>query len=65
MSILFTIYCILGIIFGGVVVVQLAFDNVWRPFHKRCAIIFPLHTVIVLMICFVSYWAASKFNGGK
>lgn len=69
MSILFTLYTLLGVFAMGMVVVNLILDNIFTKFHKRCMCVFPIHSAIILLICWISYSTAHYFdkkrNGGK
>lgn len=58
MSILFTLYCLTGVLVMMVVVVTIILDNKLTKFHKRCMCVFPLHTLIIGTVCWISYSVA-------
>ncbi|AGH31996.1 hypothetical protein VPIG_00139 [Vibrio phage PWH3a-P1] len=59
MSILFSLYCIVGVFVAMVVVVNLILDNKFTKFHKRCMYLFPIHSLIIIFICWISYSVAT------
>lgn len=59
MNTVFTIYIILGIFVAMVIVVNLMLDNKFTKFHKRCMIVFPIHSLIVIVISWISYSVAT------
>ncbi|UZV41250.1 hypothetical protein vBVpaMR16F_184 [Vibrio phage vB_VpaM_R16F] len=59
MNLFITLYTLLGVFVIGMVIVNLLLDNTFTKFQKCCMVLFPIHTVIIFTISWISYSFAS------
>ena len=57
LSFLLTVYTIAGLALMAFIVVNIAFENKFTKFQIKCMKIFPIHTLVIFIVCVVSYAA--------
>ena len=57
LSFLLTVYTIAGLSVMAFIVVNIAFENKFTKFQIKCMKIFPIHTLVIFLVCVISYSA--------
>ena len=57
LSFLLTIYTIVGLSVMAFILVNIVFENKFTKFQIKCMKIFPIHTLVIFIVCVVSYSA--------
>ena len=57
LSFLLTVYTIAGLSVMAFIVVNIAFENKFTKFQIKCMKIFPIHTLVIFLVCAISYSA--------